>query len=86
VLIVITDRADEKVKQLEEKINKLIEGSVLLGCKGDSKKALELARDASNKEKSLMKLKEQSGANEGHDWDLTFSVCSSNDSNCCNSI
>jgi len=59
---------------LELRINNLIEESVLAGCRGDHKKGLELAKEAANKEKSLMKLKDQSGTNEGHDWDITFSV------------
>lgn len=67
-------RAEEKVRQLEERINRLIEDSVLSRCKGDHRKGLELAKEAANKEKALMKLKEQSGSNEGHDWDITFSV------------
>ena len=65
---------EEKIKQLEQKINDLIEQSILRGCEGDSKKAMELAKDAAHKEKSLMRLKEQAGVNEGHDWDITFSV------------
>jgi intraflagellar transport protein 88 len=65
---------EEKVKQLEEKINQVIEESVLAGCKGDHRKGLELAKEAANKEKALMKLKEQAGSNEGHDWDITFAV------------
>lgn len=65
---------EEKIKQLEEKINDLVEQSVLIGCKGDSKKALDLAKEAANKERSLIRLKEQAGVNEGHDWDITFSV------------
>jgi len=67
-------RVEEKMKQLEEKINDLVEQSVLAGCKNDTKKALDLAKEAANKERSLIRLKEQAGANEGHDWDITFSV------------
>lgn len=51
-----------------------MEQSVLISCKGDSKRALELAKESANKERSLIRLKEQSGTHEGHDWDITFSV------------
>jgi intraflagellar transport protein 88 len=73
-VILLIFRPEEKIKQLEEKIYQLIEDSAVAGFRGDHKKALQLAKDASSKEKSLMKLKEQAGTNEGHDWDLTFSV------------
>ena len=70
----MNSRPEGKIKQLEEKISMLIEDSVLSSCKGNYKKALDHAKEAQQKEKSLLKLREQAGVAESHDWDISFSV------------
>ncbi len=67
-------RPEGKIKQLEERISMLIEQSVLASCTSYFKKALDHAKEAQHKEKSLLKLREQAGVAESHDWDISFSV------------
>ncbi|XP_063223516.1 intraflagellar transport protein 88 homolog isoform X2 [Bacillus rossius redtenbacheri] len=65
---------EERIKKLERRITELIEESCLAGGRGESKAALELAKEASAKERSLIRLHEQAGLSESHNLDLTFSV------------
>ncbi len=42
--------------------------------RGDLRQALEKAKDASAKERSLIRQREQASLSEGHNLDLTYSV------------
>lgn len=42
---------------------------------GQYQLGLEKAKDASNKERSLIRMQEQAGLNDSHNIDLTFLVC-----------
>ncbi|XP_074034344.1 intraflagellar transport protein 88-like protein nompB isoform X4 [Leptinotarsa decemlineata] len=52
----------------------LVEESCIAQCEGDFRKALTKAKEASNKERSLIRLQEQSGLGEHHNIDLTYAV------------
>lgn len=65
---------EEKVKLLEKKVNALIEESCFAGGRGESKLALDRAKEASTKERSIIRLREQAGLSDSHNLDLTFSV------------
>lgn len=53
----------------------MIEESCLANSRGEFKLGLEKAKEASSKEKSLIRQREQAGLTEAHNLDLTFSVC-----------
>ena len=65
---------EEKIKGLEKKVNELIEESCFATNRGDVKIALDRAKEASTKERSLIRLREQAGLSDSHNLDLTFSV------------
>lgn len=52
----------------------LIEESSSLHVNGQEKQALSKAKEASSKERSLIRIQEQSGLSEIHNLDLTFLV------------
>lgn len=52
----------------------LIESSVESSCGNNMKVALERAREASSRERALIRLQEQAGLSQNHNVDLTFSV------------
>lgn len=52
----------------------LIEESCIANCEGDYRKALAKAKEASNKERNLIKLQEQVDLGELHSIDLTYAV------------
>ncbi|XP_067008666.2 intraflagellar transport protein 88 homolog isoform X2 [Anabrus simplex] len=52
----------------------LIEESCLTNSRGEMKAALDKAKEASTKERSLIRMQEQTGLSENHNLDLTFSV------------
>lgn len=52
----------------------LIEQSCTASCKGDHRKALSKAKEASNKERSLIRMQEQAGLGDHHNIDLTYAV------------
>lgn len=52
----------------------LIEESCIACSEGDARKALAKAKDASNKERSLIRMQEQAGLGDQHNMDLTYSV------------
>ncbi|XP_066598003.1 intraflagellar transport protein 88 homolog [Prorops nasuta] len=68
------DTPEEKVKLAERKIMDLIENSVKAAVQNDIKVALERAREASSRERTLIRLQEQSGLSDSHNVDLTFAV------------
>lgn len=67
---------EAKVKSLEKKVNDLLEESILAGQRGDKKLALDKAKDAVSKEKTLTKQKERMPVAEGIaiNLDLSFAV------------
>lgn len=65
---------EDKIKNLEKKVNELIEESCFANGKGDVKLALDRAKEASSKERSLIRMREQAGMSDSHNLDLTFSV------------
>lgn len=52
----------------------LLEESCIAYCTDDYKQALTKAKEASNKERSLIRLQEQSGLGDHHNIDLTYAV------------
>ncbi|XP_039276818.1 intraflagellar transport protein 88 homolog [Nilaparvata lugens] len=70
----IDDRPEDKVRRLERKITELIDESCVFNWKGDHRSALDKAKDASSKERSLIRMQEQTGLSDSHNLDLTFSV------------
>lgn len=52
----------------------LIESSVEAAYKNNTKVALERAREASSRERTLIRLQEQAGLSDNHNVDLTFAV------------
>lgn len=51
----------------------LVEESCLAQCSGDNRKALSKAKEASNKERNLIRFQEQSGLGD-HNSELTYVV------------
>ncbi|KAK8721074.1 hypothetical protein OTU49_012940 [Cherax quadricarinatus] len=68
------ESAEEKIKALERRVMTLIEESCTAAAKGEVRLALERAKEASSKERSLIRQREQAGLSDGHNLDLTFSV------------
>ncbi|XP_050543365.1 intraflagellar transport protein 88 homolog [Daktulosphaira vitifoliae] len=66
------ERMEDKIKKLEKRIHDLVDEACL--ANGDPKLGLEKAKDASNKERSLIRMQEQAGLNDSHNIDLTFLV------------
>ncbi|XP_057255637.1 intraflagellar transport protein 88 homolog isoform X1 [Pezoporus wallicus] len=66
------DSAEEKIRQLEKKVNELVEESCIANSCGDLKLALEKAREAGRKERVLVRQREQVASPEN--LDLTYSV------------
>lgn len=64
----------------------LIEDACVANCKGDIRKALMKAKEASNKERSLIRMQEQAGLGDQHNMDLTYSVLLGFFYNCRNGI
>lgn len=67
-------RPEEKIKKAERRIMELIEESCLANSSGDMRLALERAKEASTKERSLIRMQDQAGLSETHNLDLTFAV------------
>ncbi|KAJ8956024.1 hypothetical protein NQ318_006300 [Aromia moschata] len=65
---------EEKIKQQEAKIMQLVEEACMAQCEGDNRKGLTKAKEASNKERSLIRMQEQSGLGDHHNIDLTYAV------------
>lgn len=68
------DSPEEKMRQQEIKIMQLVEESCVAQCEGDLRKALTKAKEASNKERSVIRMQEQSGLGDHHNIDLTYAV------------
>ncbi|ERL88084.1 hypothetical protein D910_05473 [Dendroctonus ponderosae] len=67
-------RPEEKIRQQEMKIMQLVEESCIAQTAGDSRMALTKAKEASYKERSLIRMQEQNGLGEHHNIDLTYAV------------
>lgn len=52
----------------------LIEEACTANCQGNYRKSLEKAKEASNKERNLIRFQEQAGLGDSHNMDLTYSV------------
>ncbi|KAK9881542.1 hypothetical protein WA026_016420 [Henosepilachna vigintioctopunctata] len=63
-----------KIRHQEMKIMELVESSCYAHAEGDFRRALSKAKEASNKERNLIKMQEQVGLAETHNMDLTFEV------------
>ncbi|KAJ1521467.1 hypothetical protein ONE63_003135 [Megalurothrips usitatus] len=68
------DTPEEKIKKAERRIMELIEESCFANNSGDMRLALERAKEASTKERSLIRMQDQAGLSDTHNLDLTFSV------------
>lgn len=67
-------RPEQKIRQQKSKIMQLIEEACIAECENDYRKALSKAKEASNKERALIKMQEQAELTDLHDIDLTFVV------------
>ncbi|CAH1961917.1 unnamed protein product [Acanthoscelides obtectus] len=67
-------RPEERIRQQESKIMQLIEEACIAQARGENKVALTKAKEASNKERSLIRMQEQSGMGDHHNIDLTYAV------------
>lgn len=67
-------RVEDKIKKLEKRIHDLVDDACMAEARGDYQLGLEKAKDASNKERSLIRMQEQAGLNDSHNIDLTFLV------------
>ncbi|GAB1861738.1 Intraflagellar transport protein 88-like protein [Camponotus japonicus] len=68
------DTPEEKIKATERKIMGLIESSAEAASENNMRIALERAREASSRERALIRLQEQAGLSDNHNIDLTFTV------------
>lgn len=66
---------EDKIKKLEKRIHELVDDACMAEARGDYQLGLNKAKDASNKERSLIRMQEQAGLNDSHNIDLTFLVC-----------
>ncbi|KAI9557616.1 hypothetical protein GHT06_017444 [Daphnia sinensis] len=67
------DPPEKQMKMLENSIHRIVEESILANSKEEFRVALDKAKEAVNKEKSLLRQKEQSGMGESNN-DLAFMV------------
>ncbi|XP_066250634.1 intraflagellar transport protein 88 homolog [Euwallacea similis] len=68
------DTPEERMRQQEQKIMNLVEESCIAQSEGDLRKALTKAKEASYKERALIKMQEQHGLGDHHNIDLTYAV------------
>lgn len=59
---------------MEKRIHDLVDDACMAEAEGNYQLGLEKAKDASNKERSLIRMQEQAGLNDSHNIDLTFLV------------
>jgi len=65
---------EEKIREIERNISKMVDQSIICQSKGDSRRALEIAKNAARKERDVTKKRDASGLTDGQNMDLTFSV------------
>ncbi|XP_022915700.2 intraflagellar transport protein 88 homolog [Onthophagus taurus] len=68
------DSPEGKVRIQEEKIMQLVEESCVASGEGNFQLGLSKAKEASNKERNLIRIQEQAGLSDHHNMDLTYSV------------
>ncbi|VDP24165.1 unnamed protein product [Schistosoma margrebowiei] len=68
------DSSEERIKNMEKKVNHLIEESCVAACQAEITLALEKAKEASRKERVLARQREQLGVADQINLDLTYSV------------
>eukprot|EP00391_Amoebophrya_sp_Ameob2_P001291 CAMPEP_0179008480 /NCGR_PEP_ID=MMETSP0795-20121207/15737_1 /TAXON_ID=88552 /ORGANISM="Amoebophrya sp., Strain Ameob2" /LENGTH=778 /DNA_ID=CAMNT_0020703565 /DNA_START=412 /DNA_END=2749 /DNA_ORIENTATION=+ len=66
---------EEKLRDLEKEIHGLVEESAVVREQGDLSQALELAKEAGKRERTLCRQREQQGLLEQLNVDLTYAVC-----------
>jgi intraflagellar transport protein 88 len=66
---------DDKFKELEREVNRLVEDSATAKIEGKLNKSLDLAKEACNKERQIRKTKEQNGMVDQVNSELTFCAC-----------
>ena len=69
-----SDSPEEKIRQLEVLTMDLIEESCLASCRNDGRLALDKAKEASTKERTLIRQRDQAGLSDQHNMELTFVV------------
>ena len=62
------------MRQLEARVMALVEESCLASCRNEDKLALDRAKEASAKERTLIRHREQAGLIDSHNLELTFVV------------
>ena len=65
---------EEKIKEAERKVSKLVDESIIAFSKGETGEALEKAKLAGRNERAVSKQRENSGLGETQNMDLTYSV------------
>ncbi|XP_033740062.1 intraflagellar transport protein 88 homolog isoform X5 [Pecten maximus] len=68
------DSPEEKIRQLEKKVNTLIEESCFANSRGEFSLGLEKAKEAGRKERVLVRQREQQSMGDQINLDLTYSV------------
>jgi intraflagellar transport protein 88 len=67
--------SEEKAKDMEKKVHRLIEASAEALVTKDALRALEKAKEAGKAERALCKFKEGHGLGEQINADLTYTIC-----------
>merc|ERR1719262_605703 len=66
---------EEKLREMEKEIHRLVEESAITRQQGDLQGALEKAKEAGKRERQLCRLREQQNLLEQLNVDLTYAVC-----------
>merc|ERR1719498_1619781 len=66
---------EEKLREFEKEIHRLVEESAITREQGNLREALEKAKEAGKKERQLCRLREQQGLLDQLNVDLTYAVC-----------
>merc|ERR1719262_1304507 len=66
---------EEKLREMEKEIHRLVEESAITREQGDLQGALEKAKEAGKKERQLCRIREQQNLLEQLNVDLTYAVC-----------
>jgi intraflagellar transport protein 88 len=71
----VDNSPEEAAKDMEKKVHALLEGSADAAVKGDYVLALERAKEAGRKERSLCKFRDSNSLRDSINMDLTYAVC-----------
>merc|ERR1719399_1570172 len=66
---------EEKLRELEREIHRLVEESAITRQQGDLQEALQKAKEAGKRERQLCRLREQQNLLDQLNVDLTYAVC-----------